>query len=136
MMLLEVRLFVNSEHVKLHEFRECHRQSSTVPRCPEQCHAFNLLATTPAGSTVIWSIADLDTTTHEMSYSIDMCDCSHIGVAVETLESTSYADDTTSPDVFPLMPKSLAVEVVDSSELCGPPSIALGEMRCFEEGGG
>lgn len=62
-----------------------------------------------------------------MSYSVDVCDCNNVGNTIETLASASYADDATPVDDHPLMPDSLAIEVMDSSQFCGVPYVALGE---------
>lgn len=81
-----------------------------------------------AGSTVTWDIADLDASMREMSYYVNVCDCENVDSVIETLADTSYTDDTTSSDAYPLMPESITVEIVDSSEGCGVPSIVLGEL--------
>ena len=88
-----------------------------------------------AGSTLAWSIANLGASTRKMSYSIDICACENIG-AVETLVGSSYTDDDTSADAYPAMPESIPVELLDSSYICGAPSVELGECsgRCLLKG--
>lgn len=80
-----------------------------------------------------WSIANLGASTRKMSYSIDICACENVGGAIETLASSSYTDDSTSPGAYPFMPESIPVELSDSTYICGLPSVELGEctVRCL-----
>eukprot|EP00752_Nemacystus_decipiens_P015162 g13507.t1 len=76
-------------------------------------------------STLTWRIANLDESLREMTYVIDACDCNSAGGSMETLEIMNYTDSSGSMATHPILPTSIAVEVVDPFETCGIPSVAL-----------
>ncbi|CAM9553749.1 unnamed protein product, partial [Hapterophycus canaliculatus] len=88
------------------------------------------------GATLTWNIAMLDDSLREMAYAVDACECSSVGGSLETLVNVSYSDDGTSPATHPLVPASIAVDVVDPSQTCGVPSVTLATTGVWADGGG
>lgn len=80
------------------------------------------------GSTISWVIDELDAAERTATYSVNVCDCSNVGI-LETLASATYTDAGESTVGYPILPSSLPVEVTDNTELCGTPSVGLGETN-------
>lgn len=80
------------------------------------------------GSTITWVIDEFDAVERTTTYSVNVCDCGNIGT-LETLAGVTYADAGATAAGYPVLPSSLPVEVTDNTELCGTPSVGLGELN-------